>query len=85
MVNILAVVGSSQESRQFSDERFKNNTIEREFHGGYMTSKELFKAKEILKENNISASPIEFWETEKYYQIAYITYAGIFFIDRFNK
>ena len=50
-----------------------------------MTSKELFKAKEILKENNISASPIEFWETEKYYQIAYITYAGNFFIDRFNK
>jgi len=64
---------------------FINNTIEREFHGGYMTSKELFKAKEILKENNISASPIEFWETEKYYQIAYITYAGNFFIDRFNK
>ena len=50
-----------------------------------MTSKELFKAKEILKENNISASPIEFWETEKYYQISYITYAGNFFIDRFNK
>ena len=58
---------------------FINNTIEREFHEGYMTSKELFKAKEILKENNISASPIEFWEKEKYYQIAYITYAGNFF------
>ena len=29
-----------------------------------MTNKELIKAKEILRNNNINAHPIEFWETK---------------------
>lgn len=57
------------------------------FLGGdyMMTDKELIKAKEILKENHINASPIEFWEGKDYCKVAYTTYAGNFYIKEFGK
>ena len=50
-----------------------------------MTDKELIKAKGILKENHISAHPIEFWEGKDYYKVAYMTYTGECYTKGFNK
>ena len=50
-----------------------------------MTNKELVKAREILRKNNINAHPIEFWETKYYCKVAYMTYAGKCYIKGFIK
>lgn len=50
-----------------------------------MIKKELIKAKEILRENHISAHPIEFWESKYYYEITCMTYTGKCCIKGFIK
>lgn len=50
-----------------------------------MTDRELSKAEEILRKNHINASPIAFWEMEKYYKITYMTYNGNCYAKTFNK
>ena len=50
-----------------------------------MTNRELNIAKNVLRENHINGSPCAFWETEKYYDIAYMIYNGSTFIKRFLK
>lgn len=50
-----------------------------------MTSRELNIAENVLRKNHINASPCAFWETKRYYDIAYMVCDGSTFRKRFLK